>query len=441
MVFGCSTGACLDGLLAQENTSQQPSIHWQEVRSKLEQAVDAPRSTDRRRLADELSANKDVEIEDWLKLMRDFGRFEAEATGPKRIRISLPVGDRIEDTELYLFVPGGYSPQQAAPLMAAFHGTGGIGRGVESMWRRQAEELGMLVVAPSEAGPNEGYAFSERERLAAMAAIRWMRRRYNVDEDRIYLSGVSRGGHLTWDLALRYPDRFAALAPMIGGPYLNLQGGKNNLRYLENIRDIPIRDLQGSQDQPALLFNLRYAFAKLKTYGAAKADLIEFPNHGHSFEFQAVHWPDFLGDSRRRITPNVVIRTVARESQGRAFWVDVLSYHRDVKEEFTPKVPHEEWNRMSPDQQKSRYMDEVMKRTGRIEVEMTEPGRFIAESRGIRSFRLLLTEDMVDAKRRVEVKHGKKTTKKRLRPDIRLLLREFVERFDRKFLPVYHLKI
>ena len=65
----------------------------------------------------------------------------------------------------------------------------------------------MVVVAPSEAGPNDGYAFSERERLAALAALRWARLELNVDEDRIFATGVSRGGHLSWDLARRSTDR------------------------------------------------------------------------------------------------------------------------------------------------------------------------------------------------------------------------------------------
>ncbi len=37
---------------------------------------------------------------------------------------------------------------------------------------------------------------------------------YRVDLDRIYLTGLSRGGFGTWELAVRYPDLFAAVAPI-----------------------------------------------------------------------------------------------------------------------------------------------------------------------------------------------------------------------------------
>lgn len=39
---------------------------------------------------------------------------------------------------------------------------------------------------------------------------------YNIDEERIYLTGLSRGGHGTWGVASKMPDRFAAIAPIAG---------------------------------------------------------------------------------------------------------------------------------------------------------------------------------------------------------------------------------
>ena len=38
-----------------------------------------------------------------------------------------------------------------------------------------------------------------------------------VDEDRIYLTGLSMGGYGTWRMALAQPERFAAIAPICGG--------------------------------------------------------------------------------------------------------------------------------------------------------------------------------------------------------------------------------
>lgn len=39
----------------------------------------------------------------------------------------------------------------------------------------------------------------------------------DVDPNRIYLTGISMGGYGTWHMAVEYPQRFAAIAPICGG--------------------------------------------------------------------------------------------------------------------------------------------------------------------------------------------------------------------------------
>ena len=41
--------------------------------------------------------------------------------------------------------------------------------------------------------------------------------KYTVDQDRIFLTGLSMGGFGTWSLASRTPNRFAAIVPICGG--------------------------------------------------------------------------------------------------------------------------------------------------------------------------------------------------------------------------------
>jgi predicted peptidase len=40
---------------------------------------------------------------------------------------------------------------------------------------------------------------------------------YPIDQNRIYITGLSMGGFGTWDLMARYPDKFAAAVPICGG--------------------------------------------------------------------------------------------------------------------------------------------------------------------------------------------------------------------------------
>lgn len=55
---------------------------------------------------------------------------------------------------------------------------------------------------------------------------------YNVDKQRIYLTGLSRGGHGTWGLASRISNTFAAIAPIAGAPH--------GVENYENLTGIPI---------------------------------------------------------------------------------------------------------------------------------------------------------------------------------------------------------
>ena len=51
----------------------------------------------------------------------------------------------------------------------------------------------------------------------ALEILASVQKEFSVDPDRIYVTGLSMGGFATWDLITRYPDRFAAAAPVCGG--------------------------------------------------------------------------------------------------------------------------------------------------------------------------------------------------------------------------------
>ncbi len=413
----------------------------EDPRSALVAAVDARTPAARRDAANALANRKDVTIDTWLELAREFGSFAAVEAGTHVEHASLDVLGKTEETELCYYVPKSLDTTHPAPLLLAFHGTGGSGADVEPMWRHTAEQLGMLVLAPSEAGPNEGYAFSDRERAAAFAALRWMRRRFDVDEERVFATGISRGGHLAWDLALRAPDRFAAIAPMIGSPRFNLTHGQNNLRFLENVVTLPIRDLQGSKDDPAVLENLHIAFQRLETWKARDAKLIEFAELGHSFRFEAVDWKEWLGSAKRDRSPKHIVRSACEKSEARASWGEITALHKDVVEDLRPSIDAKTWNGMDEHARRLWLEGEMEKHTARLELTQEAPGSFTATSTLVLGFRLQLTREMFDPARPVVVTWNGKKFERRVHADARVLLREFVERFDRSFLPVASVEI
>src|SRR6185295_8416254 len=168
----------------------------EDLDSMLARLVDAPTREARRAIAASLARGHANDPEPWTTAMARFGVFEPVKFGLRTETVELEVLGKRETTELWIYVPAKYDSAKPAPLMLAFHGTGGSGQGMHLGWQKTADELGMLVLAPSEAGDNSGYHFADRERAAALAALRWMRRRHNVDENRIFASGISRGGHM-----------------------------------------------------------------------------------------------------------------------------------------------------------------------------------------------------------------------------------------------------
>lgn len=425
-----ATALCGSAAFALQEPAPGPT-RIEQCRDALEQLVDAPtRAARRARLAQTLRVEP-RDIAAWEQAIADFGRFETPVAGLRTLQVPLMVGDEREETELCVYVPPRYDPRNAAALMLSFHGTGGSGQGMHLMWQKLADELGMLVLSPSESGANDGYRFSERERLAALAALRWMRRHYNVDENRIFASGISRGGHLTWDLALRHPDLFAGVAPMIGSPRLTLTGGQNNLRLMENAAELSIRDLQGSKDDPALVYSVRLGFDLLGAFAPRDAKLLEFPDRGHDFDFLAVDWRAWLTETRREPWPDRVVRCTATRREGRNAWLEILGVDKDVQEVFTPKIPQQEWIRLDEDGQRRRMVAEAVARNARAVARRAAPGAFTLELDGVTQTRLWLrAEDLVERGNVVVTLAGKRI-ERRVRADIGVMLEDFAERFDR----------
>lgn len=61
----------------------------------------------------------------------------------------------------------------------------------------------------------------------------------NVDVKRVYLTGLSLGGHGTWRLAAEHPEKFAAIAPVCGHHYLE---------GIQSIKNLPVWLFHGAKD-------------------------------------------------------------------------------------------------------------------------------------------------------------------------------------------------
>ncbi|MDA1263988.1 MAG: hypothetical protein O2816_02780 [Planctomycetota bacterium] len=406
------------------------------LHARLHTLLADPRPGVRVEAARALAAENAVDVTAWREACRTLPP-RGDGTAGRRVEeVELFADGDVETTPVALYVPRSYQAETAAPLLMVLHWTGGRGEQAVRSWESVAEELGMLLVAPSETGPNDGYGFTQRERDITLSALHWAKLQFHVDPDRVFATGVSRGGHLAWEMALRHPDLWAGVAPMIGGPYWDVRDGRANLRYLENVLTIPLVDLQGAQDQAGLVWNVRYAFEMLEELGAEQAEYHEFPELGHSFDLSVVDWKTFFSDHLRPSRPDKIVRAFARPREARSFWVEVLEATKEVEEEFEPMISASLNKKLDEDGRRRWLIDETAERTGRVEAIFSGPDRIELKTSLIQEVRIYLEPDMFTEKGPLVVKFAGRRKKPKVEPSSEVLLVDFARRLDRSFLPV-----
>ena len=113
-------------------------------------------------------------------------------------------------------------PASKLPLVLFLHGAGERGSDLEKVTTQGLPTvLGAhapfpepaLVVAPQ--CPAESWWTLELGALETL--LDEVQAQHPVDTNRVYLTGLSMGGYGSWHLALKSPERFAALTPVCGG--------------------------------------------------------------------------------------------------------------------------------------------------------------------------------------------------------------------------------
>jgi predicted peptidase len=143
-----------------------------------------------------------------------------------------------------VYVPPIYCPGEPTPAIVFLHGIGECGTdglqqilcGLGSAIMLDVDEWPFIVIFPQKPDPKALWADEEP---MVMAALDKTRLDYNVDGSRIYLTGLSQGGHGTWAIGASRRDIFAAIAPICG------RGGEESARKLVGM---PIWAFHGEAD-------------------------------------------------------------------------------------------------------------------------------------------------------------------------------------------------
>ena len=174
------------------------------------------------------------------------------------------------------YLPKGYDPNKKYPLVFFLHGAGERGddldvamrNGYMKHVRESGKEYPFIFVGPQ--CPFEKYWGCYTESL--LGFLDYIMETLPIDEDRVYLTGLSMGGTGTFMLAMAAPDRFAALAPVCGtGIYW----------HACVIRHIPIYIYHGDCDDIVPLYESTNMLRALNSGGGtAKIKVLHGEGHG-----------------------------------------------------------------------------------------------------------------------------------------------------------------
>lgn len=112
--------------------------------------------------------------------------------------------------------------EENMPLVVQLHGAGEVGNGGEELWKvdrngfshmlSEGKDYPCIFIMPQ--CPKESIWVVEV--LNIHSFIQKVMETFPVDPKRVYLTGLSMGGQGTWYTAIRFPDTFAAIAPICG---------------------------------------------------------------------------------------------------------------------------------------------------------------------------------------------------------------------------------
>lgn len=177
----------------------------------------------------------------------------------------------------YLYCPQNCN-EEKLPLIVFLHGAGERGNGTTELekvnvhglpkYLNEGKEYPAIILAPQcpQGIVWSNLIFSLKELIDNIIES------YNVDTDRVSITGISMGGFGTWEMGISYPELFSAIAPVCGG---------GMSWRCENLKNTPVWAFHGDVDDVVPLKNsVEMVDAVNKVGGNAKLTI--FHNVGHN---------------------------------------------------------------------------------------------------------------------------------------------------------------
>jgi len=204
-------------------------------------------------------------------------KLKAKVTTTDR-RTKKPVTKAVEMGYL-LYLPEGYEKPKGKspkrwPLMLFLHGAGERGTDLALVKKHgppklveRGKRFPFLIVSPQCPRGQWWNADVLTALLDEVVAA------HAVDEDRVYVTGLSMGGFGTWALGAKTPRRFAALVPICGG---------GDTKTAARLKDIAVWAFHGERDRLVRPERSRQMVKAIQAAGGKNVKLTVYPDAGHN---------------------------------------------------------------------------------------------------------------------------------------------------------------
>ncbi len=227
----------------------------------------------------------------------------------------------------HVYVPTDYDPAESYTLLFDLHGAvSSPAQPAEylmqrrRLWEPEAQEYGWILIVPH--GDRNGTWFSANGHLNMMAELEFVKRLYNVDENKIFVSGFSDGGSGAYWQAFHNATPWAAFLAFHGHPAIGGYGPYQT--YPRNLLNRPIRATTGEQDElypPDEISPYIGLFTEL----GVDLEWVVYPG-GHEAQFLATEAEftiDLISTTTRNPYPSDVVWETSNAAAGRCDWVRI----------------------------------------------------------------------------------------------------------------------
>jgi pimeloyl-ACP methyl ester carboxylesterase len=343
-----------------------------------------------------------------------------------------------------LEVPADYDPARPIPLRISLHG--GVGREAPGPGDPPARPLNNrtpagreLVLHPRAWADSAWWRPEQIDNILEL--VERAKKSYNVDESRIYVTGISDGGTGVYFLAMREATLLSSCVPLNGHPLViaNPQTGADGQLYSGNLANCPLHIVNGGKDPLYPAASVAPIIEMFKRAGVPLAFQV-YPEAGHNVEWWAQERPRveaFLAAHLRQAHPaRISWETERTDRYNRFRWLVIDRLGRRGSD-----VALDDVNRFQPAPPRAVDLFDRTKPSGRVDAERKGNGYDI-RTRGVQQFTLLLSPDVIDFAKPVRVTvNGRTVHDAAVQKDLAVLQKWSAKDHDRTMLYGAELKV